>query len=290
MADQDSLKIDGPARVRSVFHPSDFSEASEIAFAHALKIALLRQANLDIMHVASDATAEWPDLAGVRPMLERWGLLPPGSRRTDVAALGIHVRKVMALHRDPVRAVLGYLDSHPTDLIVLATRQQEGRMRWMQTSVAQPIVQGAGEMTLFIPHGRQGFVSSQDGSISLSSILVPIAKEPPGQPALEAVRRVASELHLTGGTVTLLHVGDSGDLPMVAIPHESGWTWTSIIRAGDVVEAIVQAAEETKAGLVVMSTNGRNGFLDALRGSHSERVLSKIRCPLLNLPVGSLLG
>jgi nucleotide-binding universal stress UspA family protein len=52
----------------------------------------------------------------------------------------------------------------------------------------------------------------------------------------------------------------------------------------------VQAAEETKAGLVVMSTNGRNGFLDALRGSHSERVLSKIRCPLLNLPVGSLLG
>ena len=45
-----------------------------------------------------------------------------------------------------------------------------------------------------------------------------------------------------------------------------------------------------KAGLVVMTTNGRNGFLDALRGSHSERVLSKVRCPLLNLPVGSLLG
>jgi nucleotide-binding universal stress UspA family protein len=36
-----------------------------------------------------------------------------------------------------------------------------------------------------------------------------------------------------------------------------------------------------------MSTDGRNGFLDALRGSHSERVLRRTPCPLLAIPVAA---
>jgi nucleotide-binding universal stress UspA family protein len=36
--------------VKSIFHPSDFSEASEVTFAHALAIALMRQSELVIMH------------------------------------------------------------------------------------------------------------------------------------------------------------------------------------------------------------------------------------------------
>ena len=38
-------------KVESVFHPSDFSEASEVAFAHALKIALVAKAKLTVLHV-----------------------------------------------------------------------------------------------------------------------------------------------------------------------------------------------------------------------------------------------
>lgn len=289
MADAQSQVQDAP-RVKNVFHPSDFTEASEVAFAHALKIALLRKAGLDIMHVTSETPGEWSELTGVRPMLERWGLLPPGSRRSDVASLGIHVRRIMASDQNPVRAALNYLGSHPTDLIVLATRHHEGRMKWLHSSVAQPISQGSGEMTLFIPHGQQGFVSTVDGSISLNKILVPIAKEPPAQPAIEAVRRITEELRLIGGNVTLLYVGKQDDVPAVELPQDTGWAWSTIVREGDVVETVAQVAGETEAGLVVMTTNGRDGFLDALRGSHSERVLSKLRCPLLNLPVGSLLG
>jgi nucleotide-binding universal stress UspA family protein len=36
----------------------------------------------------------------------------------------------------------------------------------------------------------------------------------------------------------------------------------------------------------VMATEGRNGFLDALRGSHSEQVLRQCACPLLAIPAG----
>ena len=37
------------AKVESVFHPSDFSEASEAALAHALKIALVAKATLHML-------------------------------------------------------------------------------------------------------------------------------------------------------------------------------------------------------------------------------------------------
>ena len=62
-----------------ILHPSDFSEASEVAFAHALKGALVAGARLTLFHVSSDMTAEWSDFPAVRQTLERWGLLPPGS-------------------------------------------------------------------------------------------------------------------------------------------------------------------------------------------------------------------
>lgn len=41
----------GSSAIYSVFHPTDFSPASMVAFAHALKIALSIQGKLDILHV-----------------------------------------------------------------------------------------------------------------------------------------------------------------------------------------------------------------------------------------------
>ena len=37
-----------------VFHPTDFSEASWLAFAHALRVALLARAALTLFHVDRD--------------------------------------------------------------------------------------------------------------------------------------------------------------------------------------------------------------------------------------------
>ena len=63
-------------RIRVIFHPSDFSEASEVAFAHALKIALVTGATLNVLHVADGGSADWSDFPGVRDTLERWHLIP----------------------------------------------------------------------------------------------------------------------------------------------------------------------------------------------------------------------
>lgn len=277
-------------RIRSVFHPSDFSESSEVAFVHALKIALVAGAGLSLFHVDSGDDRGWEDFPGVRETLERWKLLPAGSPRSAVAELGIGVRKVVASGRDPLRACLHYLEGHPAELIVLAVRTREGRMGWLDRSTGEPMARRTGEMTLFIPEGVDGFVSRGDGSISLRNILVPVARKPSPGPAMEAVARLVRSLGIPTGTVTLLHAGSSTGMPPLRPPADTGWRWNRDAKEGEPVEVILDAATRLAADLIVMTTDGPDGFLDGLRGTTSERLLRQARCPVANLPVGSMLG
>lgn len=272
-------------QIKNVFHPSDFSDASEIAFAHALKFALLSRARLSMLHVATES-GESGRFPGVRETLERWGAIPPESGKDAVSALGMDVRKVVEKHGEPVHVVLSYLKRHPADLIVLATHQYQGKERWFKRSVAEPIARRAGQMTLFVPHGVVGFVSRDTGVLSLRKVLVPVAEKPSPVPAIDAAVRAATSLGISPLAFTLLHVGQQSGMPDCPVKREEGWVWEQAVRSGDVVEQILQAAADTSADLIVMSTSGRSGFLDALRGSTTEQVLRQARCPVLAVPVG----
>ena len=208
--------------LQNIFHPSDFTPASEVAFVHALKAALLAKAELTILHVSPKHELEWMEFPGVRATLERWGLLPPNSAQADVAKkLGIRIKKVQAKHTDPVESVTAYLSDHSTDLIVLAT-EQKGRVQWLSQSIAAPIARKSGQMTLFIPNGVEGFVSARDGSVSLTSILIPVAEAPSAQPAIQAAARMAIRLNLSSGVFTILHVGEGTGIPHVELPDVTG--------------------------------------------------------------------
>ncbi|MEX5214117.1 MAG: universal stress protein [Nitrospiraceae bacterium] len=273
--------------LQHVFHPSDFSEASATAFAHALKAALVAKADLTMMHVTGKADQDWSGFPGVRETLERWGLLPPNSPRNAVPKLGIDVKKVITRQTDPVEAVVGYLSNHAADLLVLATNQNKGRMQWLEKSVATPVAVKSRLMTLFIPHGVKGFVSLDDGAVSLRHILIPIDVRPDPLPAVQAAARIAHRLKCEAGTFGLLHIGQEGQEPDVPLPELPGWKWERLTKQGDVTDVILQTARERTADLIVMSTEGRNGFLDVLRGSQTERVLRGASCPLLAIPAGS---
>jgi hypothetical protein len=179
------------------------------------------------------------------------------------------------------------MQSHPADLLVLATSHYRGRMRWLRRSTAVPLARRAGQMTLFVPAGVDGFVSLANGSLSLRNVLIPVAASPRPQPAVAAAIRLVRRLECAPGEFTLVHIGAAGSMPAVRRPTVPGWTWTAATGRGDVIDGIIDRARETRADLIVMSTDGRNGFLDALRGSHSERVLSRTCCPVLAIPVES---
>jgi hypothetical protein len=196
----------------------------------------------------------------------------------------------MVADANPVSASLRFLKKNPADLIVLAVHQYEGRMRWMADRVGEPIARSAGQGSLFIPHGVRGFVSPADGSVSLRNILIPMAPKPSAQPAVDAAARLIAGLQLASGTVTLLHVGPAAGAPAVDIPGDNGWTWNRLVREGDPEDVILEVAGSLDADLIMMTTDGPDGFLDGLRGTTSQRVLRKSPCPVANLPVGSALG
>ena len=286
-----AIERDAAAAIRpiqSIFHPSDFSAGSEVAFAHALKIALVAGAGLEVLHVAGGHTVAWTDFPGVRTMLERWRMLPPDSPRTAVASIGINVRKVVMSDADPVRAVERFLQKHPSDLVVLAAHAHKGHMRWTQASISRPIAEAAAAPALFLPYGSEGFISREDGSASLRNVLLPIIADPNPAPAIEAARRLTRALQCSDVTFTLLHVGRAGEMPAVRSEEQPGWTWRKVTREGDVVDTILTVARDCSADLIVMATAGRHGFLDALRGSTTERVLRSGALPLLAIPAAQV--
>ena len=273
-----------------ILHPSDFSSASEVAFAHALKLALITRAKLRLMHVAMhEDDRHWSDFPGIRSTLARWGLLPEGSPRDAVREIGLDVEKILANRADPVDSMLHYLDVHPTDLIVLATHQRAGVARWLHRVVAEPIARRAERMTLFIPQRVNGFIALDDGAMTLRRILIPIDTVPRPQAAVDVAARLAGVLGCHKVAFTLLHVGAPWDMPVVHEPRQVGWTqvgwtWDRTVRCGDVVEQILAVATACSADLIVLTTQGHQSLLDALRGSTSERILRGARCPVLAVP------
>ena len=277
------------AAFETVLHPTDFSEASLTAFYHALKAALLTKSKLTLLNVSADGKPAWADFPGIRETLARWGLLPPNCRRSEVGKLGVRAEKIVTAIDDPLKAVLGYLETYPVDLIVLAASNRAGRARWLGSSFSDPIARTAWQSTLFIPANSKGFISAEDGSVHLNHVLIPIAQSPRAQPAVDAASDLVKKLNCPAGTFTLMHAGTTQSMPAVRCPDVNGWKWEKkLLESGDVIESIVIAAKGLGADLIVMSTDGRNQFLDALRGSHSERVLRYGVAPLLTVPVGLL--
>jgi nucleotide-binding universal stress UspA family protein len=275
-----------PPLVKSIFHPSDFSEASERAFAHALAIALLRRTAFTVFH--TDATGVsvdgWGQYPAIRKTLECWGLLPEGSPRAAVfEEFGIRAEKIGVRAINTTRAIVTYLEETPADLIVLATRGSEGRPHWLDRSIAEKIARKTKSMTLFVPESSDGFVSPNSGTISLERILIAVDDDPRSNAAIAFACRAARLLGDGGVEIRLLHVGTSA-FPEVDTESDPAWQFHKVRREGNVVDLIVEEAREGSADLIVMTTRGQQGFLDALRGSTTEQVLRRLSCPLLAVP------
>ena len=276
-------------RLIRIVHPSDFSKSSRVAFAHALKIALQSNGGIGAVHVqrhkiGSERDVHWTDFPGVRATLARWKILPADAKPEDVASLGLRVKKVLNNETDPLEAMVTYCEEHPPDLLVLATHQRDGLSRWLHKAVAEPLARRSRAMTLFVPESAGGFVSPANGAVTLRRILIPVDHAPNAQAALEEAYFLASGLDRRGVVFKLLHAGTDKGMPTLYLPHQPGWRWEERLVPGDPVERILKEAADWSPDLIVMATQGHMDFLDALRGSTSERVLRGVHCPVLAVP------
>ena len=282
----DPTTANRPPLVRSVLHPTDFSKASERAFANALAIALLRQTRLTLLHVHDKgSTTDWSKFPAVRETLERWGLLEQGSSRADVyARLRVEVAKVELTSRFPALAVARYLHDHPHDLVVLATEGEAGLSSWFSRSTSETIAGASGAASLFVPASAdRGLVSLESAAYTMRSILVPVAEQPSPRVAIELATRTAETFGEERVEITLLHVGTQ-PAPWPSTPRRPEWTFHKEQVDGEVVAEILRAAQRLESDVIVMPTAGHQTFLEMLRGSTTEQVLRKARCPVLAVP------
>ena len=185
---------------------------------------------------------------------------------------------------DPVETILDYLADHQPGLVVLATHQRKGPSRWLHATIAEPIARQAQLMTLFVPRRVAGFVSIDSGHVDLRNILVPIDRRPAPQRAIDAAVGMARCLDAREVCFHLIHAGPNEDMPRVEVPLEAGWRVEKSACDGPVVDHILEVAEDRDADMIAMATEGRKGFLDALRGSTTEQVLRGAKCPVLAIP------
>jgi nucleotide-binding universal stress UspA family protein len=267
-----------------VLHPTDLSPDSEMAFQHALAVALLRQTSLTLLHV--EGPPKNSDLPSVRGMLQRWGLLEEGASRSAVYEnFNVRIKKKVVRGR-PLPAILDYVERSDVDLVVVATRGSRGGPRWLKPSVSEPLAHRTDASTLFVPVDSPGIVDPKSGQLTARSILVPVAEVPDGQNAVTLAARVAiaaGQAHGEEVEIRLAHVGDQ--MPQLQLPERDGIRWSQSLQAGEVIEGVIESARDLPADLIVMSSDGRNGILDAFRGSHSEQILRRAPCPLLVVPI-----
>ena len=196
--------------VGSVFHPTDFSKSSVVAFNHALRIALSNRSYLDILHVSSirfDGQG-WSDFPQVRETLERWTLLEKGSPKEAVHdKLGIKLRKVKLGSKKPMAAISDFLEEKPAQLIVLATQGREGLPRWLKPSVSERLARRSMITTLFVPAKVRGFVSRDRGEVGLERVLIPVDHRPDPQVAIDAAGDLLQSVNAKGSLVEALFIG-----------------------------------------------------------------------------------
>ena len=221
--------------LEAIAHPTDFSEASAEAFAHALRLALEFRCRLDLLHVRS-ADGEWSSFPHIRETLARWELLPADAPHSQVQEkLGIEIRKIEIENQDPLRGVAGFLLSHRADLVVMATRGAQGLSRFLSESVAEGIAQKTNVPALFLGPNSRPFVNAKTGRLHLKSAVIPVARHPSPARALLLFHRLFGKL---GFVRRYIHVGDG----RFELTGPGGARETVMSLEGPTVDTILSAA------------------------------------------------
>src|SRR5499433_4526986 len=202
--------------IRSVVHPTDFSDLSAAAFAHALRIALAARSKLHLLHVSQYDANEALAFPHAQRLLAQWGLSheddPPW---TISSKLGIEVDNIRIKLQEPTQAIVDFLSEHGSDLVVLATHGRDGVAHWLQGSVAEAVFRRSAIPTLFIAPGARGFVDQVSGDVKLRRALVPVDFSPPAGRTVETILHFGRLLSGASPAIDLLHVGEAPP-PVVA--------------------------------------------------------------------------
>jgi len=283
-----ATEVIGGAQIKQIVHPTDCSPYGTSAFAHALRIAIATKADLCLLHVPSaDDAGRQPEFPQPQRLLDQWGMIDENNEQANLPAsvaggTSARVTNITVDAQNPVEGISRFISSSTTDLVVMATLGRDGLEHWLKGSIAESAFRRFSVPTLFINSRSHGFVQQVSGDMKLRRVLIPIDHGPSPEPAIEYVWRFCRAITGYDVKIELLHVGSNA--PVVRATTSALAPLPVMIRYGNVVNSILDAALEYDVDLIGMPTAGHHGILDGLRGSTTERVLRQAPCAVLAIP------
>lgn len=282
--------------LHQILFPTDLSPASEAAFEHARLFADRFGARLIIYHAVEIPTAEYARwgaehdeeirarwAAEARAAIERRFASGSASRqvvvRSDVVAPALLVDV----------ALLEFIRERQPDLVVMATHARTGVARAFIGSVTEQIAHHRGRPLLCVrpgassripyrrilvptdlsPASRRAFPWAAAAAEAFGAELV--VAHAPARPTLAALTGVATPAAPPTAQDVRRFLGGEIDGPadVLVTPPAPAWS------------ALVHAAEEKQADLIVMSSRGHDSLGDHILGSNTDRVLRHAQCAVL---------
>ena len=299
--------------VERILCPVDLSETSRTALRYAVALAKFYDAEIRALHVvdvALGAGSAAPALDYIRATrAEARVELRHGVREflEPAEAAGVQT-KIDIQEGFTVEQILEYAAASRAGMIVMGTRGFSGIKRLVLGSTAEKVLRNAWCPVLTVPPHAQRTPPSHRPLFS--NMLCPVNFSDSSLRALGLALAVAQEVD---GRLTLLHaidqimadpvagrigrdaeVGcqflelerDARDRLRRIIPDDA-WAWCNpeetIVIADTPVRAILRAAKDTGAELVVMSLRRRGGIDRMLFGSTTQDVIRGATCPVLTL-------
>lgn len=221
-------------------------------------------------------------------------------QRNALQSAGYRV-EAYVVEGDAAGSILQVAATAQADLIGMTTHGRSGFVAWALGSVAERVISEA-DLPVFLV--RRSSLPTGD---NFRHILMPLDGSPLAEQALPQASALAQASQAKLLLLQVAQTFDEGNRRILfrgeAEAENTLAQWRADaqaylerlaqqmraegidcayrVLAGDVAQAIVEAAQEEKADLLVMSTHGRSGLQRWVYGSVSGKVLRSLACPLL---------
>lgn len=282
--------------IRKILFPTDFSECAQGAMPHAVRLAELHDADLELLHVLvlhSMATME-----AIEPFPgedDAKGTLEAAAREPERGRVTHHVTRAIAA----APAILDYADARGIDLIVIGSHGRRGIRRLLLGSVAEEVLREAQCPVLIIREEKE-----PGPGVEMKHILIPVDFSKQTGLALGYAHELAQTF---GASLDLLHVVEVPTYPDFYVPFSAALETTAVrqdarerlealaeplrsthevethVKVGRTAIEVTDFAETGGHDLIVLPSHGYSGLERVLLGSVAEGVLRRTPCPVLTV-------
>lgn len=266
--------------------PTDFSTSSDMAFSFAVHLARAASAEIHLMH---DVEVPVETITGATTVKERLDKAKTEARRkmeelvASREASDVVVERAIQQSTNPVRSISQYAEEHDVDLIVMGAHGHHSFKEKLLGSRAERVLGEASCPVVTVPPHETAVEER------LAHIIVPIDFSEASIHALHLAHGLAAACN---ARISLLHAAarereENVREKLFDLYEREIGTAESIevfVSEDSPANAIITVADNTNADLIVISTHGRKGLKQALKGNTADDVIPKAPCPVMTIP------